>query len=394
MNSLPKGVTGPSALIYEPRVEGHHLSYLKFITEDLLGAGFHLTLAMDTRQKEFQRANEQMAELLKKVRVIPAYGAEEGGSGSGRIGSVAACLANSGAELAFLISYDDVASGLFRRAAFGLLPPRILRGRHGGIFLRPRFLAGRGFSPNLWLKSIGFTRLLRQGWFRHLLLLDPFLHARLKAKEPAAPVFFLPDPFPDDFVANAAQARRHWDIALDKRVLLFYGGGYRRKGLQLVVAALRAMAPGTPAFLLFAGHQPDDAASAGELEQLSADGRARVINRYVSEEEEKLLFAASDFVVLPYQHHFGSSGVLARAAGAGKPVIASDEQLVGRLVREHGLGLLFPSGNTAALRQAIAQATNAAPGQTLRWREAAVSFAGRCSRAAFREALLAAFRAT
>ena len=39
----------PHILVYEPRVEGHHLGYLKAITEDLLGAGFRLTLAVDRR---------------------------------------------------------------------------------------------------------------------------------------------------------------------------------------------------------------------------------------------------------------------------------------------------------------------------------------------------------
>jgi hypothetical protein len=33
--------SGPARhiLVYEPRIEGHHLGYLKAITEDLLGAG-------------------------------------------------------------------------------------------------------------------------------------------------------------------------------------------------------------------------------------------------------------------------------------------------------------------------------------------------------------------
>ena len=33
----------------EPSVDGHHVGWLRFITEDLLGAGFSLTLAVDTR---------------------------------------------------------------------------------------------------------------------------------------------------------------------------------------------------------------------------------------------------------------------------------------------------------------------------------------------------------
>ena len=84
------------------------------------------------------------------------------------------------------------------------------------------------------------------------------------------------------------------------------------------------------------------------------------MNRYVSAEEEQQLFAACDAVLLPYIRHQGASGVLSRAAGAGKPVIASDEYLIGHLVRQYGMGLLFESGNVLEFQNAIVQA--ASPG--------------------------------
>ena len=43
---------------------------------------------------------------------------------------------------------------------------------------------------------------------------------------------------------------------------------------------------------------------ASGLEQLVQQGRARLINRYVSVTEEKNCFAASDVVLLPYLNHF------------------------------------------------------------------------------------------
>jgi glycosyltransferase involved in cell wall biosynthesis len=240
---------------------------------------------------------------------------------------------------------------------------------------------------------LGFRRLLNDGWFRQLLFLDPFLPERVKASWPEAPAHFLPDPYPDDFRADGSQARQHLGVPADRRVFLFYGGAYRRKGLYLAVQALLALAAETPAFLLFAGHQPEEMQTRRGLEQLASEGRARVIDRYVSDAEEKLLFAAADFALLPYIKHFGSSGVLSRAAGAGIPVIASDEELVGRLVRERGLGLLFRSGDAPALGRALLQALNASPQQVESWRAALRAFAGQYSRAAFRTALLSTFGA-
>ena len=43
-------------LVFEPRVEGHHLGYLKVICEELLAAGYRLTVAIDTAPR-FRREN-------------------------------------------------------------------------------------------------------------------------------------------------------------------------------------------------------------------------------------------------------------------------------------------------------------------------------------------------
>jgi glycosyltransferase involved in cell wall biosynthesis len=83
--------------------------------------------------------------------------------------------------------------------------------------------------------------------------------------------------------------------------------------------------------------------------------------------------------------------VLSRAAAAGKPVIASDDELIGRRVREHGLGLLFPSGNAAALQQCIEQMATLPEEQMAKWSQAAHKYSVLCSRQAFRRALLQSF---
>ena len=202
-------------------------------------------------------------------------------------------------------------------------------------------------------------------------------------------MFFLPDAYPAGFQADRAESRRQLGLPADKRIFLFYGGAYRRKGLYLAVEAMLALPQIAPAFLLCAG-QHDPAVKRG-LGELTAQNRAKVINRYVSAEEEKQLFAATDVVLLPYHRHYGSSGVLVRAVGANLPVIVSDEELLGRLVREHGLGPLFPSGSAPALCKAIEEMARASPAQMSRWQAAARTWAPSCSREAFRDALLNAF---
>lgn len=386
----PPAATNPSLLIYEPRTEGHHLAWLRFIAEDLLGAGFRLTLAVDQRPGTADRLRDQLGPVLDAAAVLNAYNVSGRRRGGSKIKSVAWCLDQAGAENVFLGELDEIASACWRRAAVGLRPPASLRGRLGGIYHRPRFMAAPRWSPNRWLKETGFRRLLHAGWLRQLVFLDEFLARDRQAENPRAPIFFLPDPCLETPPGDPAEARRILDVPTDRQVLLFYGTGARRKGLHLAVAAFEMLPAAERAFLLCVGQQQPDAGTARGLQRLVAQGRARVINRYVSAAEEKLSFAACDAVLLPYVGHFGISAVLSQALAAGKPVIASDEQLLGRLVREQDAGLLFRSGDAADLRRAIEKLLAATADDWSRWRTAARNYAARHSRTAFRAALLTA----
>ena len=374
-------------LLYEPRTEGPHLGWLRFITEDLLAAGWPLTLAVDLRPEQAPTVREQLAEFLPEIKLINAYDATGRRHGDRKLGSVAHCLRESGAANVFLCEFDEVASDCWRYATFGVFPPAGLRGRMGGIYYRPRFVRAPGWSPDRWLKQPGFSRMIREGWLRQLLLADESLVQELQARFPGAPIFFLADPCPTGYDGAAGPARQALGLPEGKKIFLFYGGSYRRKGLHLAVSAMEALPESSPAFLLCAGRQNPTGEIARGLERLTRQGRACLINRYIPEAEEKNLFAASDTVLLPYLNHFGSSGVFSLAMAAGKPVVVSDEQLLGRLTREQGLGLLFPSGNSLALTECIRQTTVLTPNEISGYAAAARQYAQRHSREAYRRAL-------
>jgi glycosyltransferase involved in cell wall biosynthesis len=378
----------PHLLLYEPRTEGHHLGWLRFMADDLLAANFRLSIAADLRAGSRERVEQQLAGLLGDLHLLPAHDKTGRRHLDGKARSVAHCLQASGAETVFLCALDEIASDCWRRATFGLRPPAALRGRMGGIYHRPRFLARPKWSPDRWMKSPGFQRLLREGWWRQMLFVDEFLAAEFQSAYPTSPIFFLPDPCPPGYDGDPITARNKLEIPGDRKVLLFYGTGARRKGLHLAVEALRQLPPESPAFLLCAGQQNPSGKTATSLAQLVRQNRACLLDRYVTVEEEKMCFAASDAVLLPYLNHFGTSGVLSRAMSAGKPVIVSDEQLLGRLTREQGLGLLFPSGDADALRDCIRHAAGFSPDEAARFSIAARDYAGRYSRDAYREALL------
>ena len=382
----------PHLLLFEPRTEGHHLGWLRFIVDDLLSDDWRLTVAADLRPESAPAVREHLGDTVSAVTMVNAYDAVDGWQ-SGDLRGLAQGLRENGADHLFLCAFDEVASHCWRRAAMGTLPPPELRGRFGGIYHRPRFLAAPWWSPNRWLKQIGFDRWVRHNWVRPLLFVDEYLTRELQVRFPGAPVYFLPDPCPPGYDGNRAVARQRLDLPENKCVMLFYGGGYRRKGLHLAVSALLELPAESPAFLLCAGRQNPTGETARGLDRLVRQNRARLVNRYVTVAEEKDLFAASDVVLLPYVNHFGTSGVLSRAMAAGKPVIASEEQLLGRLVREHGLGLRFPSGSVPALRDCIRRAVQLSPEAVRRFVTAAHAYAERYSRAAYRLALLNALDA-
>jgi glycosyltransferase involved in cell wall biosynthesis len=380
--------SSPHLLLYEPRVEGHHLGWLRFITEDFLSANRRLTLAVDLRPENESRVKEQLGSLQASVTLINAYDDDGKRHDDKKAGSVAYCLQKSGADHVFLCAFDEIASHIWRWAAIGATPPKALRGRMGGIYHRPRFLAASRWSFDRRLKEMGFQRLIRQSWLSQLLFVDEFLAAELQANYPSAPIHFLPDVCPSGYESDSNAARQKLNVPAAKFVFLFYGGGYRRKGLHLAVQAMLDLPADSPAFLLCAGKQDPVGETAQGLEKLAAQNRALLINCYVSDDEEKLCFTASDVVLLPYLNHFGTSGVLSRAMSARKPVIVSDEQLLGKLTRERGLGLLFPSGDANALGASMKQAIAFSPEEKAKLREAARKYTLRYSREAFREALV------
>ena len=375
-------------LLYEPRTEGHHLGWLRFIVDDLLDANYRLSIAADLRPGKRELVEQSLAGLRERVELLSAYDDTGRRHLGGKSRSVAHCLEISRAGNVFLCAIDEIASHCWRCATFGVRPPAALRGRAGGIYHRPRFLAASKWSPDRALKFFGFQRLLREGWWRQLLFVDEFLAKDLRSEYPSSPVFFLPDPCPPGYDGDTIKARQELGIPLDRRVFLFYGTGARRKGLHLAVEAMLQLSRETPAFLLCAGQQNVTGETAAALAQLVRQNRARLIDRYVSIDEEKSCFAASDFVLLPYLNHFGSSGVFSRAMSALKPVIVSDEQLIGRLTREHRVGFVFPSGNVSALRDVLSRATQLAGNEAAQFATAARSYARIYSREAYRAALL------
>lgn len=330
--------------------------------------------------------------LFPEVSLISVFDEKGGWRGGGKIQSLEECRKISGAKQVFLNELDEMASSLLRRAAIGIYPPSLLKGRLSGVYFRPRFLTDPLWPPGNIIKAAGFDRLCRQDWFRHIYFMDEYLFSSLQNHRP--PFHFLPDPWSGDFSCPSDDARKALDVPADKVVFLFYGTGDRRKGLHLVVDAMEKMASDPRIFLLCAGTMNHDRALLKRIDLLEKRGSAKLMNRYLSEEEERFSFCSADVVLLPYIHHYGSSGVLSRAAAAGKMVIASDEGLLAKRIREHRLGFLFQTENIHELRLRMTEAVLLNNEGRRRFRASSLHYAETCSREAFRNALISPWQST
>lgn len=380
----------PHILIFEPRVEGHHLSWLRYITEDLLTAGFSVTLAVDWRPEAKELIQNNLSALITKVSIVSIFNKVGKLRGGSKLKALAECFNESGAQEVFINNLDDIASHCLRYASIGIYPPRHLKGHLSGIYFRPRFLANPTWPRGNIIKAIGFRRLCRHNWFKNIFLMDEYLFADAKNKYADPTFHFLPDPWDGNFSHSQKDARKALGIPSDRFVLLNYGIGDRRKGLHLTVRGMLELPPDSRLFLLCAGRISKDRELLKGLSQLEKRGMAKVHDHYVSDSEESLCFCASDVVLLPYIGHFGSSGVLSLSAAAGKMVIASDEGLVGQRVRKHNLGWLFPSGNVEELQKCMDNAALLTESEMSEFQQAALRYAKACSREAFRNALLPA----
>jgi glycosyltransferase involved in cell wall biosynthesis len=138
-------------------------------------------------------------------------------------------------------------------------------------------------------------------------------------------------------------------IEPERKVLLLFGMIDRRKGIYPVLEALQQLLPTEQAqlALLLVGPlaEADRVAVTTAIATLHQASSLQIVLRdqFIVDDAIQSYFAPADLVLALYQRHVGMSAILVRAAAAGKPVLASDYGLMGRIVAEHRLGLTVDS---------------------------------------------------
>jgi glycosyltransferase involved in cell wall biosynthesis len=132
--------------------------------------------------------------------------------------------------------------------------------------------------------------------------------------------------------------------------ILFFGRIVAYKGLDVLLAALPAVAERIPATRLTIAGEGD--LSPWRPALCTQRRRIRILNRFIPDEEVAPLFEEAAVVALPY-HEATQSGVALLAAAFGKPVVASAVGSNAAAVAHGETGLLVPAGDSAALAAAV-----------------------------------------
>jgi len=385
-------------LLFEPFASGHRILYVRYLMDAIeRRGGIHVYLAVGTTSLDHPQVTQLRSAHQSCLTIVPVD-ANEGviAARARRLGRFRGALKfarqrywvrvindvlsglREQTEIAYLFIpfVDDyclyVAAG--RERAFGRTP-------WGGIVIRPRHhLRACGVEvPFRWvdlLDRMAYQRLLSRSGLTHLFSIDPYI-CRYYAQPKLS---HIPDPA-DLLGPHDARLPPELSVLVGqgRTILLIYGYIDGRKGLDTLLPA--ALDPSVPQDLhiVVAGRQNPDvrpALASSAAASLRRTNRLTEIDREISDAEEAALFRFADIVWVYYPRSYCSSGVLVRAGQCAKPVIATREGLVGRLVADLGMGQLASETKPDEVRTALAMLSSSAETRKVRGRAGFDYFSG------------------
>ena len=373
-------------LLFEPRFEGHHLPWTGMISHALLAEKYEVIFAHGSDPRQLVRLDEAFPGLCAQLECVSVQtdGVFDGGSAFAALQRLAE---RTSPDRILVANLDEFASRLFRGASVWGGHGQPLKGQLRGIYHRPRPLdPAQGGFGNM-IKRFGYRRLVRQGAFAGLGILDEFLVEQSGGLSSTPPMTWMPDFWRPMHSVTRDESRAAMQVPDGSMALLFFGVSHRRKGLDLAVAAMECCSD-ERAFLLLAGRQDHDPVLAARVARLVENGKAVVHDRFLSEDEMSMAFTASDRVLLPYRSHYGSSNILSTAASVLRPVIASDFHLIGKRVVEHQLGVVHKDRDSLSLAKAIDRSLAATSDEFSSWIDGMTAWAARTSPEAFSRSVL------
>lgn len=235
-------------------------------------------------------------------------------------------------------------------------------------FLLPRGVKVSGIIYNIYLYSWGqlsIPKRLRHVFlhclmtkcrvFDHIFVLnDSSASAYLNKLYKTTKYIYVPDPI-ISLPYEKIDYREQLNLPNNACVCLQCGMQTRRKMSLSILQAAKAMSCDDHLFFVFAGKIMEDIRSdfyelANSIPQKQ---RIIIIDKHLSYEEMLSLIDLAQCVFVLYENNSQSSGFIGHASMHGKPVIARNDGLIGKLVRRYRLGFLVDEVSTDDLISVI-----------------------------------------
>lgn len=363
----PNNMKHRRVMLFDLSVSGHHINYASYLIRYLCGNGYEVTL--------FTLKEDPRLELLAdelKFTVKYAYDNAEAQIGNNvmtryaqMFRSLRRCFQfadESDADVVHILCVDyDVLPLYFKNLRYQkhtwhlfatLFSPYFIHDRNEKVNCLRRL---KHISDAFTLKRMLEKRLL-SALFVHTNAIKELLTRRFGWQEHYSQrIVVIPDPLEISYRRySKEEARERLQLPKDIPILLFFGGLRRSKGPDILLDAIKSLDQDFR--LVIAG--PPDYTAQSDIESCKEqlDNPVKIIDRlkYIPEGEVDCYFLSTDVVVLPYRKDFkGTSGILQHACAAGKPVVATNVGEIGRIVKEHSLGIVVEPGSPHALRNGI-----------------------------------------
>jgi glycosyltransferase involved in cell wall biosynthesis len=147
--------------------------------------------------------------------------------------------------------------------------------------------------------------------------------------------------------------------------LLLFGSLSERKGIFTLLDALKIIDPSTSSRLeiIFAGIIVKKSRNAfinqiNSIKENNKKIKITHVDKFLTNKEAANLFSGTDYVLAPYIGSEASSGIIGHAAFYKKPVIGTDNGLLGILINDYKLGIAIKPINAQNIASTLKYIAN------------------------------------
>ncbi|MDB4766609.1 glycosyltransferase [bacterium] len=328
-------------LVYEPNLAGHRSHYASLILPAIEEIGCGVVFA--TREESIQSQGFK-THLQDNLGNVTIQRCKEFSSESIRheVSRLRHAVTTAQPDHLLVPTAGPLTYPLFFNTLLGRKPwPDHVRSE--GLYFGP----GIGYRLESVKKRLllGVRRKAVEPWlpwdrYSHV---DPFQLAAIANGSDSNRFQLMPDPAPRPGNIDSEQARRALGIPTSGRYCGCSGEISVAKGIIDLINAFQTIADTqeltNDRLLLAGGFEPRVRKYLEKnCQRLIEDERIICLDRHLTENEMSMVFLSMNLVIAAHQGRPGSSGIVLRAAAAGRPVLARDKFWTKRIVNEFGLG--------------------------------------------------------